>query len=242
MRRFRGLFVVRGLASARLADFAGILRLGLPIGVIRGIEAGLFATTGVLMGLLGAAALGAHQIVINCASVSFMVPLGLGQTATVRVAHELGAGRPVAARRAANVALVLGVGFMAVAATVFWTMPLTLIGVYLNLADPANAVTVAIASRLLAIAALFQVFDGMQVIAAGALRGWRDTLVPMLLAGFGYWGIGFAGAWLLAFPLGYGPVGLWWGLALGLAAVAFLLTRRLHRLAPPAVRRAAVLG
>lgn len=243
MRRFRGLFVVRGVAAARVADFADILRLGLPIGAIRGIEAGLFATTGVLMGLLGAAALGAHQIVINCASVSFMVPLGLGQTATVRVAHELGAGRPAAARRAAIVALALGVGFMAVAATIFWTLPLTLIGIYLNLADPANAATIAIARRLIAIAALFQVFDGMQVIAAGALRGWRDTLVPMLLAAFGYWGIGFAGAWLLAFPLGFGPVGLWWGLALGLAAVAFLLTRRLHRLAaPPSGRVAALLG
>jgi multidrug resistance protein, MATE family len=82
------------------------------------------------------------------------------------------------------------------------------------------------------------VFDGMQVIAAGALRGYKDTMVPMLLATFGYWGVGFAGAWLFAFPLGYGAVGLWWGLALGLAVVAVLLTLRLHLLAPP-VRRGA---
>jgi len=92
---------------------------------------------------------------------------------------------------------------------------------------------VQIARRLLVIAALFQVFYGMQVIAAGVLRGYRDTMVPMLLATFGYWGVGFAGCWLLAFPLGYGAVGLWWGLALGLAVVAVLLTLRFHLLAPP---------
>ncbi len=86
------------------------------------------------------------------------------------------------------------------------------------------------------IAALFQVFDGMQVIAVGALRGYRDTMVPMLLAAFGYWGAGFAGGWLLAFPLGYGAVGLWWGLALGLAVVAVLLTLRLHLIAGPISR------
>jgi multidrug resistance protein, MATE family len=88
------------------------------------------------------------------------------------------------------------------------------------------------------IAAIFQVFDGMQVIAAGALRGYRDTFVPMILAAFGYWGAGFLGGWLLAFPLGYGAIGLWWGLALGLAVVAILLTLRLHLLAPPTIRSA----
>jgi MATE family multidrug resistance protein len=91
------------------------------------------------------------------------------------------------------------------------------------------------------IAALFQVFDGMQVIAAGALRGYRDTFVPMLLATFGYWGAGFGGGWLLAFPLGYGAVGLWWGLAFGLAVVALLLTLRLHLLGPPIGRAAAAV-
>ena len=108
-----------------------------------------------------------------------------------------------------------------------------IIAAYIDISEPANRETVQIARRLLVIAALFQVFDGMQVIAAGALRGYRDTMVPMLLAGFGYWGAGFGGGWLLAFPLGFGPAGLWWGLALGLAVVAILLTVRLHLLAPP---------
>jgi MATE family multidrug resistance protein len=227
--RFAGL--LRSSLAAGRAEMASILRLGLPIGALRGIEAGLFATTGVLMGLLGAAALGAHQIVINCAGVSFMVPLGLAQAATVRVARELGAGRGEAASRAGMVALALGIMFMGAAAAVLWTFPDAIIAAYVDLADPANRETVEIARRLIAIAALFQVLDGMQVIAAGALRGYRDTMAPMLLAAFGYWGVGFAGGWLLAFPLGFGAVGLWWGLALGLGVVALLLTLRLRRLA-----------
>src|ERR1700730_3715610 len=122
---------------------------------------------------------------------------------------------------------------MSAAAVVLWTEPEAIIAVYVDLADPANRETVEIARRLIVIAAIFQVFDGMQVIAAGALRGYRDTMVPMLLAGFGYLGAGFGASWLLAFPLGYGAPGLWWGLALGLAVVAILLTVRLHLLAPP---------
>ncbi|HJU15747.1 MAG TPA: MATE family efflux transporter [Stellaceae bacterium] len=228
-----GLRLVRNACTAGRAEIAEILRLGLPIGGIRGLEAGVFMTAGVLMGLLGAAALGAHQLVINCASVTFMVPLGLGQAATVRVAHELGAGRAEAARRAGFIALALGIGFMSATAIVLWTFPQAIIAVYVDSADPANRDVVEIARQLLAIAALFQVFDGMQVIAAGALRGYKDTLVPMVLATFGYWGAGFAGGWLLAFPLGYGAAGLWWGLALGLAVVAALLTLRLYRLALP---------
>ena len=205
-----------------------ILRLGLPIGALRGLEIGLFVTTGVLMGVLGADALGAHQLVFNVAGVCFMVPLGLGQAATVRVAFQLGTGAPGAARRAGFVALALGASFMAAAAVLLFAAPRTLIGLYLDLGDAANHGLVAIAVQLFAIAALFQVFDGVQVIAVGALRGYRDTAVPMLIAAIGYWAIGFAGGWLLAFPLGCGPIGLWSGLALGLAVVATSLTVRLQ--------------
>jgi MATE family multidrug resistance protein len=233
--------IMPGLAALRLLrhafaasrfEMAEILRLGLPIGGMRGIEVGVFMTAGVLMGLLGPAALGAHQLVLNCAGITFMVPLGLSQAATVRVAYELGAGRRVAARRAGFVALGLGMGFMSAAAVVLWAAPDAIIGAYVDIADPANRETVQIARHLIAIAAIFQVFDGMQVIAAGALRGYKDTTVPMLLATFGYWGVGFAGCWLFAFPLGYGAVGLWWGLAFGLGAVAVMLTLRLHLIAP----------
>ena len=236
------LRVLRNTFAARRIEMVEILRLGWPIGGMRGIEVGVFMTAGILMGLLGAAALAAHQLVLNCAGITFMVPLGLSQAATVRVAFELGAGRALAARRAGFLALALGIGFMSTAAVVLWTSPDAIIGVYVDIADPANRETVQIARRLIAIAAIFQVFDGMQVIAAGALRGYKDTMIPMLLATFGYWAIGFAGCWLFAFPLGYGAVGLWWGLALGLAAVAMMLTLRFHHLAPPMGQRLEVVA
>ena len=236
------LRVLRNAFAARRIEMVEILRLGWPIGGMRGIEVGVFMTAGILMGLLGAAALAAHQLVLNCAGITFMVPLGLSQAATVRVAFELGAGRALAARRAGFLALALGIGFMSTAAVVLWTSPDAIIGVYVDIADPANRETVQIARRLIAIAAIFQVFDGMQVIAAGALRGYKDTMIPMLLATFGYWAIGFAGCWLFAFPLAYGAVGLWWGLALGLAAVAMMLTLRFHHLAPPMGQRLEVVA
>jgi MATE family multidrug resistance protein len=238
MPRLAALRLLGNTWTTSRAEMAKILRLGGPIGGMRGIEVGVFMTAGILMGLLGPAALGAHQLVLNCAGITFMVPLGIAQAATVRVAGELGAERAQAARRAGFVALALGAGFMGVAAVVLLTAPEAIIAIYVDIADPANRPTVEVARRLLAIAALFQVFDGTQVIAAGVLRGYRDTMVPMLLATFGYWGVGFAGCWLLAFPLGYGAVGLWWGLALGLAVVAILLTLRFHRLAPPAIAAA----
>jgi multidrug resistance protein, MATE family len=234
----RGLHLLRAALTPRRGDMADILRLGLPIGGIRGIEAGLFLAAGVIMGLLGPAALGAHQLVINCASISFMVPLGLSQAATVRVAYEIGSGRPVAARRAGFVALAIGAGFMAAAAIVLWTLPRAIIAAYVDTADPANQELVAIAQRLIAVAAIFQIFDGAQTIAVGALRGYQDVIGPLLLATFGYWGVGFLGGCALAFPLGWGPVGLWWGFALGLAAVAVMLTLRLYYLGMPASRPA----
>ncbi len=214
--------------SRRWDEIGRILRLGLPIGGILGLEIGVFATAGILMGLLGADALGAHQLVMNCISVIFMVPLGIAQAATVRVAVALGSGAPDAARRAGFVALALGMAYMALMAVVLVAAPRAIARIYVDVDAPANRSLVGIALYLLAIAALFQIFDGMQAIAAGALRGYRDTTVPLLLAVIGYWGVGFVGGWLLAFPGGWGPIGLWSGLAAGLAAVALMLTLRLH--------------
>jgi multidrug resistance protein, MATE family len=215
--------------SSRGWDEIGrILRLGLPIGGILGLEIGVFSTTGILMGLLGADALGAHQLVMNCISVVFMVPLGIAQAATVRVAVALGSGAPAAARRAGVVALALGVAYMAIMAVVLVAAPRAIARIYVDIDAPANRGLVGIAIYLLAIAAVFQIFDGVQAIAAGALRGYRDTTIPLLLAVIGYWGVGFAGGWFLAFQAGYGPIGLWSGLAVGLAAVALMLTIRLR--------------
>ncbi len=227
--------VMPSLAEYRMRPFSRhwneigrILRLGLPIGGILGLEIGVFATTGILMGLLGADALGAHQLVMNCISVVFMVPLGIAQAATVRVAVALGSGVPAAARHAGFVAIALGVAYMAIMAVVLVAAPRTIAKIYVDIDAPANRGLGEIALSLLAIAAVFQIFDGVQAIAAGALRGYRDTAIPLLLAVIGYWGVGFAGGWLLAFPAGYGAIGLWTGLAVGLAAVALMLTLRLH--------------
>jgi multidrug resistance protein, MATE family len=165
---------------------------------------------------------------MNCISVIFMIPLGIAQAATVRVAVALGTRAPAAARRAAAVALALGIAYMTIMALVLVAAPRAITRIYVDIDAPANRGLVGIALYLLVIAAVFQIFDGMQAIAAGALRGYRDTTVPLLLAVIGYWGIGFAGGWLLGFPGGYGPAGLWSGLAAGLAAVALMLSARLY--------------
>lgn len=227
-----GLRVLRGSLSPSWTETANILRVGLPIGGIMGMELGVFLAAGIMIGLFGASALAAHQLILNCVGITFMVPLGLSQATTVRVAGELGAGRTFAARRAGFAALAIGVGFMTASAIVLWNFPQEILSIYVDIRQPANHRLVEIARRLLTIAALFQVFDGMQTIAAGALRGYKDTMVPMLLASLAYWGAGFGGGWLLAFPLGYGAVGVWGGLAFGLAAAAIVLTLRLHFRAP----------
>jgi multidrug resistance protein, MATE family len=225
--------VLRALRHPDWATASTILLLGWPIAGIIAVEIGVFTATALLAGLLGTASLAAHQIAIGIGSVTFMVPLAFSYAATVRVALAIGAGQTAAARRAGNVAFACGVGFMAVMAVVLLVAPGSIVALYLDRADPTNAPAVAIALRLLFIAALFQVFDGAQTIAAGALRGLKDTRVPLLVGAIGYWAIGFLGGWILAFPLGLGAIGLWWGLALGLAAVAIPLVLRFRRLTAP---------
>ena len=220
---------LRAAPAVIVGDIRRILALGLPIGGMQALEIGVFVFSAAVMGLFGADALAAHQIAINVASISFMVPLGIGQAATIRIAAERGAGKPRDAVNAGYVALGLGMLFMAASAVALWTLTRPIVGAYVAAGDPANAALVGFALEFLKIAALFQIVDGMQTVAAGALRGYEDTTVPMLLAGLGYWAVGFAGGWALAFPLGVGPTGLWWGFVLGLATVAVLLTARLFR-------------
>jgi MATE family multidrug resistance protein len=228
LRRRGAVPPLQRAGRALAADFGRILRLGGPVGGLQALEIGVFVTAAAVVGLFGADALAAHQIAINYASITFMVPMGLGQAATVRVAGERGAGRAVSARHAAFVALALGTGFMAVSAVVIWVLPHAIVAAYVSASDPANRTLVALALRFLFFAGLFQVVDGMQVVATGALRGYEDTVAPMFFAALGYWGIGFVGGWALTFPLGLGPIGMWWGFVIGLAVVAALLTARLY--------------
>jgi multidrug resistance protein, MATE family len=208
-----------------------LLVLGWPISVTMGVEIIMFLGGALMMGVLGAASLAAHHVSINIAAMTFMVALGTANAANARVGFHMGAGSPAAARRAALAALMLGVGFMAVMAVVMLTLPTQIALLFnLNPNTAADAGVIALVVKLLAICAFFQVFDGAQCIAAGALRGLKDTHVPAVLAGLSYWAIGFPVAWALGFALGWGATGVWWGLALGLAVAAVALNVRFWRL------------
>jgi len=204
---------------------AAMIKLGWPIGATMGLEMGVFALAAYFMGWLGAAAVAAHAIALQIAALTFMVPLGLGQAATVRVGLALGRRDPDAMTRAGWTAWVLGVGFMGTMAIGMWVFPRTLVTLFL--ADvPANAAVIALAISFLRVAAAFQLVDGAQVIGAGMLRGLHDTRWPLLFALFGYWVVGLGiGSWL-AFGQDWKGVGIWIGLAAGLAAVAIMMLIR----------------
>ncbi|OYY91750.1 MAG: MATE family efflux transporter [Sphingomonas sp. 28-66-16] len=200
-----------------------ILRLGAPIAAGFTLEGALFGGAAVLMGLISVTAVAAHAVALNIAAIAFQIPLGIGQAATIRVGMAYGARDARWIARAGWTAIALGTGVMALTAGAIWFVPSLFVSAYLDLDAPANARTVPLALRYLVIAAMFQLFDGAQVVLAGALRGLQDTRAPMVIAGFGYWGIGFVTACLLGFGLGWQGVGIWTGLAAGLMAVSIML-------------------
>jgi MATE family multidrug resistance protein len=228
--RLRGFVRGSRVSGAVLRE---MLRLGWPTAVTFGVELGVFLATGLVMGLLGTAALAAHQMALNIAATTFMVPLAIAQAANVRVGLWMGARRLPEARRAGFVAIGIAASFMTVTAIALITLPRTIVGLYLDVLDPRNAETVRLAVVLLGLAGIFQIVDGIQVVASGCLRSLKDTRIPMLIATFGYWGIGFAAGYVLAFRLDFGAPGLWIGLAIGLATVSTLLTLRFHRRTRP---------
>ncbi|MDB5502676.1 MAG: norM, partial [Tardiphaga sp.] len=182
-----------------------------------------------LMGQFGTAAIAAHTIAIQVGSVTFMVPMGLGQAATVRVGQAKGAGDRDAITRAGWTAFALGVGFMASMSALIILAPRLLIGAFLDIDDLANAPVIAFAMSFLFCVAVFQIADGAQSVGAGMLRGLQDTRMPMIFAAVGYWGFGMPLGLLLAFKFGFGPVGIWIGLASGLVAVAIVMLWRWTR-------------
>jgi MATE family multidrug resistance protein len=202
-----------------------MVRLGWPIGVTMALEMGVFALAAYFMGWIGAPAVAAHAVALQLAALTFMVPLGLGQAATVRVGLALGRREPRGITRAGWTAWVLGVGFMGLMALGMWSVPRTLVTLFLTDA-PANAAVIALAVSFLKVAAAFQLVDGAQVIGAGMLRGLHDTRWPLIFALVGYWVVGLGiGVWL-AFAADWQGVGIWVGLASGLAAVAVLMLAR----------------
>ena len=225
-RQFRRYRLFGRFWRADWPRFRGLLRLGLPIAGILAFEVTVFNAAALLMGLIDAASLAAHAIAIQLASITFMVPMGLSQAATVRVGIAFGAGDRDGIRRAGWAAFAMGVSFMALMALVMISFPRLLIGIFVDAADPANAQVVAIAVGFLFFAALFQIADGAQAVGSGMLRGLQDTTVPMVYAAIGYWGIGMPLGALLAFRFGFRGEGIWIGLSVGLGVVAGLLLAR----------------
>jgi len=209
--------------SLALLPLARMLRLGAPVGVQLQLEFGAFGMIGLVMGWMGTVALAGHQVALNLASFTFMVPLGISQAAAVLVGRGVGAGEPDRSRRAAGAGLLLGGGFMALTALAFVLAP----GFWARVFTTEPEV-IAVAVMLLPIAGLFQVVDGLQVVSAGILRGVGDTRGPMVLNLVGFWFLGIPVSLLLGFRMGLGPAGLWWGLALGLGVVAALLLLRVR--------------
>jgi MATE family multidrug resistance protein len=189
-------------------------------------EVSLFAIAALFMGWLGTDELAAHAVALQLAAIAFMVPMGLGHAATVRVGLAYGRRSAEGVRKAGWVSLIIGTGFMALTCAVFWFAPAPLLGLFLDPADPQNAVPLALAVSYLGVAALFQLADGAQVVAGAVLRGLSDTAMPMVIAIVGYWGIGVPVAYLLGFTFGLRGVGVWIGLASGLVAVALILSVR----------------
>jgi MATE family multidrug resistance protein len=206
-----------------IAPLRAMLRLGLPIGLQQGLEIGAFAAIGVLMGVLGTIEMAAHQIAINLASLTFMVPLGVGAAAAVRVGHAAGAGDAEGARESARAALVCGVGFMSCTGVLFLLVPDAIAARYTT-----DLPVAALAATLIPIAGVFQVFDGIQAVCAGVLRGLGDTRAPFVINLAGFWLAGFPVSVVLGFQTRLGAVGLWWGFVAGLAAVAVLLLLRVR--------------
>jgi MATE family multidrug resistance protein len=202
-----------------------MIRLGWPIGVTMALEMGVFALAAYFMGWIGAPAVAAHAVALQLAALTFMVPLGLGQAATVRVGLALGRRDKAGIAQAGWTGWVTGVAFMGLMALVMWSFPRTLVTLFLS-DVPENAAVIALAVSFLRVAAAFQLVDGAQVIGAGMLRGLHDTRWPLIFALVGYWVVGLGiGAWL-AFGRDWKGVGIWVGLASGLAAVAVLMLAR----------------
>jgi MATE family multidrug resistance protein len=202
----------------------GLLKLGGPSAAQILLEIGAFAAATALCARLGPVPLSGHEIALNCAALAFMVPLGISSAAAVRVGQEMGRGNPAAAKRAGWSAMALGVGFMAISGTIFVTFSRTIAHLFSR--DPA---VVRVGAQLLLVAAAFQLFDGMQIVSTGALRGTGETRTPMFANLVAYWFLGLPLGYFFCFKLGWGVVGVWAGLCIGLVLIGSALLLAWHR-------------
>lgn len=217
------LWPVRREAFLR-APLVRFLAVGAPIGAQQWLEFGVFGAAGLLMGMMGTVAVASHQVALQLAAMTFMIPVGVAQATSVVVGQRVGREDPSGARRAVGAGLAVATAFMTFTAAMFLALPGPLARLFSD--DP---IVVAAAAALLPIAGVFQVFDGLQVAAAGALRGVGDTHVPMLLNLVGFWAVGLPTSVVLGYLLDRGPTGIWWGLAVGIGVVAVMLLHRIRR-------------
>jgi MATE family multidrug resistance protein len=228
-RKLRRYTVLGNWWRPEWSRLSELLRKGTPVALTILAEAGLFSGAAFLMGLIGPSQLAAHTIALQVAALAFQIPFGIGQAATIRVGYHFGARDPLAAGRAGWTAIVLGAGFMVLTASTMLLVPHLVLRIYIDPEAAKNATLVGYATQFMLVAAAFQLFDGLQAVAAGALRGLQDTQMPMWLALLGYWIPGLGTSVALGFFTPLAGLGIWFGLAVGLVVVALLLLRRWSR-------------
>ncbi|APX25142.1 MAG: MATE family efflux transporter [Rhodobacteraceae bacterium] len=212
-----------------------VFSLGLPIGLTTLAEVGLFGASAILIGLFGPVPLAAHGIGLQITAATFMIHLGLANAATIRAGQARGRRDAVFLRRDARTVFALSIAAVVVTVALFLLVPEALVGIFLSPDDPQREAILAIGVALLMVAAAFQLVDALQVVALGLLRGLQDTRGPMIIAAVSYWGLGLPAGWLLGLHGGFGTVGVWFGLTIGLGAAAVLLLLRFWRRALPAL-------
>ena len=207
-----------------------IMRLGIPVAALVFLEAGLFVAASILSGVIGAKTLAAYEVVMAWAGIPFVIAFGMAEATMILVAQAAGRKQLRAVRRAGYLGMALGAGFLTLLVIVPLGLADQIISIFITPDDPGFGEVSRLATQFLMIVAIFQVFDGLQAIASRALRGLKDSVIPLWMAGFGYWILGIGGGSLLAFRFKLGGAGLWWGLAIGLCVTASLLCWRFYRL------------
>lgn len=222
-RRYKRYYVLVRLWRPDWPRFVELFRIGIPIGLTLMSEVGMFGLAVIMMGWLGTNEVAAHAVALQSAALAFMVPLGLSQATTVRVGLAVGAGSREGVKKAGWASLALTLIFMSATCLLFLNFPDRIVALYLDPTAPENQTSLVLAASYLSVAALFQLVDGGQVIMGAALRGMSDTRLPMAIAMVGYWVFGLSTAYFCGFVLGWRGVGIWTGLAAGLAFVAIVL-------------------
>lgn len=227
---YRGYGFFKGRIEVSVKICREILHLGMPVAALTMLEVGLFTSVSLLSGIISITALAAYQVLFGWIGLAFMFAHGIAEATMVRVAHAVGRNSPIGSRRAGMIGMSMVVILLCSMVIVPLTLPNVLIQLFLDPADPGFDAVKRLVTSLLIIVALFQIFDGLQIVSSMALRGIKDTVTPMWIAAIGYIILGLGGGCVLAFPLNMGATGLWWGLALGLIVTSTVLAFRFNKL------------